>query len=235
MTVQRKKRRLKSTRDPIMDVGQKKRASLSAGVTRRDPKAAAPAAGNKAAGNKAAGTKAAGTKPRTPKATHPADQKFDAERKAFREGQKGKGKAAVVKKDLKTQLAERMDAFNDRIKNHKTAADLQMKLIDLREKVQKDNLVLRQKATKTNVERRLAARLKAMQARKPKIDGNKVVVPKAEKPTYTKVEPKLKAVPRIEKGKITYKPRVAKPKDPGAVAAGKKAAKTAAKSGPKAA
>ena len=91
------------------------------------------------------------------------------------------------------------------------------------------------KATKTNVERRLAARLKAMQARKPKIDGNKVVVPKAEKPTYTKVEPKLKAVPRIEKGKITYKPRVAKPKDPGAVAAGKKAAKTAAKSGPKAA
>ena len=226
MTVQRKKRRLKSTRDPIMDVGQKKRASLSAGVTRRDSKPAA----------QAAGTKAAGTKPRTPKApAHPADQKFDAERKAFREGQKGKGKAAVVKKDLKTQLAERMNAFNDRIKNHKTAADLQMKLIGLREKVQKDNLVLRQKATKTNVERRLAARLKAMQARKPKIDGNKVVVPKAEKPTYTKVDPKLKAVPRIEKGKITYKPRVAKPKDPGAVAAGKKAAKTAAKSGPKAA
>ena len=224
MTVQRKKRRLKSTRDPIMDVGQKKRASLSAGVARRDSKPAAPAA---------EGTKA---KTRTPKApAHPADQKFDAERKAFREGQKGKGKAAVVKKDLKTQLAERMNAFNDRIKNHKTAADLQMKLLVVREKVQKDNLVLRQKATKTNVERRLAARLKAMQARKPKIDGNKVVVPKAEKPTYTKVEPKLKAVPRIEKGKITYKPRVAKPKDPGAVAAGKKAAKTSAKSGPKAA
>lgn len=224
MTVQRKKRRLKSTRDPIMDVGQKKRASLSAGVTRRDDKTAAPAA---------EGTKA---KTRTKKAAvHPDDKKFDDERKAFREGQKGKGKAAVVKKDLKAQLAERMDAFNDRIKNHKTAADLQMKLIDLREKVQKDNLVLRQKATKTNVERRLAARLKAMQARKPKISGDKIVVPKAEKPTYTKVEPKLKAVPRIEKGKITYKPRVAKPKDPGAVAAGKKAAKTAAKSGPKAA
>lgn len=228
MTVQRKKRRLKSTRDPIMDVGQKKRASLSAGVTRRDSKPAAPAAAPAAEGTKA--------KTRTKKApAHPADQKFDAERKAFREGQKGKGKAAVVKKDLKTQLAERMSAFNDRIKNHKTAADLQMKLIGLREKVQKDNLVLRQKATKTNVERRLAARLKAMQARKPKIDGNKVVVPKAEKPTYTKVEPKLKQVPRIEKGKITYKPRVAKPKDPGAVAAGKKAAKTSAKSGPKAA
>lgn len=222
MTVQRKKRRLKSTHDPIMNVGQGKRASTSAGVVRKAPAAAAPAAGSK--------------KPRTPKApAHPADQKFDKDRAAFRDGQKNKGKAAVVKKDLKTQLADRMKAFDERIKNHKTAADLQMKLIGLREKVQKDNLVLRQKAAKTNTERRLAARLKAMQGRKPKIDGNKVVAPKVEKPTYTKVEAKTKPVPRIADGKITYKPRVAKPKDAGAVAGGKKAAKTEKRGGPKAA
>ena len=225
MAIQRKKRRLKTTHDPVMNVGQGKRASVSAGVTRK---------GAAAAGTKPAGTKPAGTKPRTTKAaTHPADAKFDSERKQFLDGKKGKAKASVVKKDITAQLADRMKAHEERLANHKKAADLQMQLIGLREKVQKDNLAIRQKASKANTERRLAARLKAMQGRKPKIDGGKIVTPKVEKPTYTKVDPKLKAMPRIANGKITYKPRVPKTPDAGAAAAGRKGAVTRRKSGKK--
>ena len=214
------KRKLKSVHDPKM-------GSTSATVKRKT--AAAPAA-------------PATTKPkRAPKAKPAAkdltaaDKDFNKKRRNVLEERKNGQKAGVTKRDASAQLAERLKAHEAALSKAEKTAALQKTLQDKRKVVQNQNLKLRQAATDANIKARGAARIQYMKAKKPVLKDGKVVVPKIEAPVYTPKKPKLKPMPRLENGKITFKPKVKHAPAAEDKTAAKQAAKTRRKSGPKAA
>jgi len=213
------KRKLKSVHDPKM-------GSTSATVQRKQ-------------GTKAPATPAASPKPkRAPKANKDltaADKDFNKKRRNVLEERKNGQKAGVTKKDASAQLAERLKAHDAAVAKAEKTASLQKTLQEKRKAVQNVNLKARQNATDANIKARNEARLKYMKAKKPVLKDGKVVTPKVTAPVYTPKKPKLKPMPRLENGKITYKPKVKHAPAAEDKAAGKQAAKTRKKSGPKAA
>lgn len=213
------KRKLKSVHDPKM-------GSTSATVKRKT--AAAPA-------------DPATPKPkRTPKAQPAADitaadKDFNNKRRKVLADRKDGQKAGVTKKDASAQLAERLKAHDAAVAKAVKTAGLQKTLQEKRKGVQNQNLKLRQAATDANIKARGAARIQYMKAKKPVLKDGKVVVPKIEAPVYTPKKPKLKPMPRLENGKITFKPKVKHAPAAEDKTAAKQAAKTRRKSGPKAA
>ena len=213
------KRKLKSVHDPKM-------GSTSATVKRKT--AAAPAA-------------PATPKPKRTTKAKPAaditaaDKDFNNKRRKVLADRKDGQKAGVTKKDASAQLAERLKAHEAALSKAVKTAALQKTLQDKRKGVQNQNLKLRQAATDANIKARGAARIQYMKAKKPVLKDGKVVVPKIEAPVYTPKKPKLKPMPRLENGKITFKPKVKHAPAAEDKAAGKAAAKTRKKSGPKAA
>lgn len=214
------KRKLKSVHDPKM-------GSTSATVQRKKNTAAAPAA-------------PATPKPkRAPKAKPAditaADKDFNNKRRKVLADRKDGQKAGVTKKDASAQLAERLKAHDAAVAKAVKTAGLQKTLQEKRKTVQNQNLKLRQAATDANIKARGAARIQYMKAKKPVLKDGKVVVPKIEAPVYTPKKPKLKPMPRLENGKITFKPKVKHAPAAEDKTAAKQAAKTRKKSGPKAA
>lgn len=213
------KRKLKSVHDPKM-------GSTSATVKRKT--AAAPAA-------------PATPKPKRTTKAKPAaditaaDKDFNNKRRKVLADRKDGQKAGVTKKDASAQLAERLKAHEAALSKAVKTAALQKTLQDKRKGVQNQNLKLRQAATDANIKARGAARIQYMKAKKPVLKDGKVVVPKIEAPVYTPKKPKLKPMPRLENGKITFKPKVKHAPAAEDKTAAKQAAKTRKKSGPKAA
>ena len=218
--MKRIKRKLKTVKDPKM-------TSHSAGVTRKGAGAAAAPA--------AAPVKKTRTKKAPAAELHPADKDFNKKRRTHLEGQKAGAKAGVVKKDAKTQLAERIKAHGETVARAQKTAELQKTLQAKRKTVQSDNLKIRQKTADANLKARTDARLQYIKAKKPMIKDGKVVTPKIDAPVYTPKKPTLKPMPRLEAGKITFKPKVPKAPKAEDKAAGKLAAKTRKKAGAKAA
>lgn len=144
------------------------------------------------------------------------------------EGSKTKG-------DIKAQLKARLADFEKRVASHDKSADLQLKLLEMRKAVQLANLKGRQTVSTVNAKARLAARRKALLAKKPVIKDNKIVVPKVEAAKYTPKQFEPKPLPRIVDGKIVK----TAPKKSTVTAtehkAGVKGAKTRAKGGKKSA
>lgn len=216
------KRKLKSVHDPKM-------GSTSATVQRKQ------------GSTKPAATPAASPKPkRAPKAKPAADltaadKDFNNKRRKVLKDRKEGSKAGVTKRDASAQLAERLKAHDAAVAKAEKTASLQKTLQEKRKAVQNVNLKARQNATDANIKARNEARLKYMKAKKPVLKDGKVVTPKVTAPVYTPKKPKLKPMPRLENGKITYKPKVKHAPAAEDKAAGKQAAKTRKKSGPKAA
>ena len=214
------KRKLKSVHDPKM-------GSTSATVKRKT--AAAPAAPATPKPKRAPKAKPAA------KDLTAADKDFNNKRRKVLADRKDGQKAGVTKKDASAQLAERLKAHEAALSKAVKTAALQKTLQDKRKGVQNQNLKLRQAATDANIKARGAARIQYMKAKKPVLKDGKVVVPKIEAPVYTPKKPKLKPMPRLENGKITFKPKVKHAPAAEDKTAGKAAAKTRKKSGPKAA
>lgn len=216
------KRKLKTVHDPKM-------GSTSATVARKQGSA------------KPAAAPAASPKPkRAPKAKPAADltaadKEFNNKRRKVLEERKNGQKASVTKKDASAQLAERLKAHEAAVAKAEKTAGLQKTLQEKRKTVQNQNLKARQATTDANIKARNEARIKYLKAKKPMLKDGKVVTPKPAAPVYTPKKPKLKPMPRIENGKITYKPKVKHAAAAEDKAAGKQAAKTRKKSGPKAA
>lgn len=216
------KRKLKTVHDPKM-------GSTSATVARKQGSA------------KPAAAPAASPKPkRAPKAKPAADltaadKDFNNKRRKVLEERKNGQKASVTKKDASAQLAERLKAHEAAVAKAEKTAGLQKTLQEKRKTVQNQNLKARQATTDANIKARNEARIKYLKAKKPMLKDGKVVTPKPAAPVYTPKKPKLKPMPRIENGKITYKPKPKKVASAEDKKAGKEAAKTRKKSGPKAA
>lgn len=217
------KRKLKSVHDPKM-------GSTSATVARKQstkkPATASPAPTASQKPKRA---------PKTNKDLTAADKDFNKKRRNVLEERKNGQKAGVTKRDASAQLAERLKAHEAAVAKAEKTAGLQKTLQEKRKVVQNQNLKARQAATDANIKARGEARIKYLKAKKPVLKDGKVVTPKITAPVYTPKKAKLKPMPRIENGKITYKPRVKHAPAAEDKAAAKQAAKTRKKSGPKAA
>lgn len=239
--MQRKQRKLKSVYDPKMTStsakAARKAAATRAPASSRAPKVTRPTTGKilRPAGKKVtaapAGRKVTAAPAAGKKQVHPADKKFDNQRRqVLADRRQG---AKVKKLSGREALAERMKAHTARVADFDKSAALQKKLLDARKKVQDSNLKQRQLVAAKNLTARLKARRAAMLSKKPVLKDGKVVVPKGKSATYTPVKPKLKPLPRLVKGKIV----TTKPKAPVVTAgehkAGVKGAKTRAKGGKK--
>ena len=138
-----------------------------------------------------------------------------------------------TKGDIKAQLKARLADFEKRVASHDKSADLQLKLLEMRKAVQLSNLKGRQTVSTANAKARLAARRKALLAKKPVIKDNKIVVPKVDTPKYTPKQFEAKPLPRIVDGKIVKTAPKKSTVTAGERKAGVKGAKTRAKSGKK--
>ena len=228
--VQRKQRKLKSVYDPKMTSTSAKAARTAAAsrapVSSRTPSAKAPKVTRLPAdGKKTPAPKAPGGK------VHPADKEFDNKRAKVLSDRNNGGK--VKRLSGKEALAARMKLHAARVDDFDKSAAQQKKLLEMRKKVQESNLKQRQIAAGKNLNGRLKARRAALLSKKPVLKDGKVVVPKGTVAKYTPVEPKLKPLPRLIKGKIV----TTKPKPPKVTAAehtaGVKAARTKGKGGAK--
>ena len=232
--VQRKQRKLKSVYDPKMTSTSAKAARTAAAsrapASSRTPSAKAPKVTRLPAGGKK--TTAPAPAPKTGgRKVHPADKEFDNKRAKVLADRENGGK--VKRLSGKEALAARMKLHAARVDEFDKSAAQQKKLLEMRKKVQESNLKQRQIAAGKNLNGRLKARRAALLSKKPVLKDGKVVVPKGTVAKYTPVEPKLKPLPRLIKGKIV----TTKPKPPKVTAAehtaGVKAARTKGKGGAK--
>ena len=138
-----------------------------------------------------------------------------------------------TKGDIKAQLKARLADFEKRVASHDKSAGLQLKLLEARKAVQLSNLKGRQTVSTANAKARLAARRKALLAKKPVIKDNKIVVPKVDTPKYTPKQFDAKPLPRIVDGKIVKTAPKKQTVTAGERKAGQKGARTRAKSGKK--
>jgi hypothetical protein len=169
--------------------------------------------------------------PKTPgaKAAEPtaAEKEFNNQRAKHLRGQRAKAKGKATSGRIQKRLETRLKAFEKRVDKIKGALALKRNLLSARQAAVRKNVKNRQQWRRKNLLGRQKLHLKWILSRKPKIQGNKIVVAKTAKPKFKpgKAPAKL-PLPRLVGGKIVTKKARPPKHEAGASAAAKRAAKT---------
>ena len=195
------KRRITSATDPKKGGSKAKAKAPAAKATTRKARAPKAAAAKPATTRKARAPKAAAAKTtRKPKAQSAADKKLTGERAKVMATRRGQAKGKTIQARLKVRLQK----YAAGLKAAKKSQAQVRSLLASRQKIARGNLISKQKAAKTNLLAKQKARLATRIARKPVIQGNKIVTPKAKGPTKVAlVKATVKPLPRLKAGKQT--------------------------------